>query len=138
MMGLFLLVIFTQATRAGNNSKAETFPLDRQEGAAVRTLVAVARALTSGDGAVSGRTGTGQLTFGMPCRTERPHCPLATASPAQESKSFGSTCCRGHKSWCAKMLAGPYLGRQLRYLQISVKPQLHVCVAGGSAWKCAG
>lgn len=44
MMSLFLLVIFTQATRAGNNSKAETFPLGLQEGAAVRTLVAVARA----------------------------------------------------------------------------------------------
>lgn len=47
--------------------------------------------------------------------------PLATAAPAWESKSFGSTCRRRHESWCAKILAGPYLAHQLRYLQTSVR-----------------
>lgn len=74
MMGLFLLVIFTQATRAGNNSKAETFPLGRREGAAVRTLVAVARALAGGK-ELSQDTGWGtrQLPSGMQRRMECPH-----------------------------------------------------------------
>lgn len=58
MMSLFLLVIFTQATRAGNNSKAETFPLGLQEGAAVHALVAVARAPAREVGAVSGQART--------------------------------------------------------------------------------
>lgn len=57
MMGLFLLVIFTQATRAGNNSKAETFPLGWWDGAAVPSLVAVAHAAAIGDGAVPGQDG---------------------------------------------------------------------------------
>lgn len=72
MMGLFLLVIFTQATRAGNNSKAETFPLGRWEGVAACTLMAVARAPASRDGAVSGQDGgTMQLTFGLLCCMDR-------------------------------------------------------------------
>lgn len=138
MMSLFLLVIFTQATRAGNNSKAETFPLGLQEGAAVHALVAVARAPAREVGAVSGHQAK-SVTFGMPCCAELAHCPLLTAALAWEAKFFGSTCQRGHESRCMKMLAGLYLGHQLRYLQISVKlwPQ-HVCVAGGRAWKCAG
>lgn len=96
MMGLFLLVIFTQATRAGNNSKAETFPLGRREGAAVRTLVAAARAPAGGKELSRDRTGHqaahlwDAALFGV--------SPLVTASPARESKSFGSTYRREHKT----------------------------------------
>lgn len=122
MMSLFLLVIFTQATRAGNNSKAETFPLGLQEGAAVRTLVAVARVPAREVWAVSGQA-----------RTQGSHlwdayCASVTAALAWESKFFGSTCQRGNESRCMKMLAGPYWGHQLRYLQMSVKARPRVFV----------
>lgn len=73
MMSLFLLVIFTQATRAGNNSKAETFPLGLQEGAAVHTLVAVARA--------PAREGWGCLRAGQDTRQSPLGCRAALSLP---------------------------------------------------------
>lgn len=108
MMGLFLLVIFTQATRAGNNSKAETFPLGRREGAAVRALVAAARVPASRDRAVSGQ----DRAPGSSRLDAMPHgvSSLVTASSVWESKSFGSTCHGGRESWCTKLLAELYLG----------------------------
>lgn len=74
----------------------------------------------AGTGPSRGRTGhqVAHLRDAVPPRAS----PLATASPAWESKSFGSTRRRGRESRCAKALAGLYLGHQLRYLQMSVRP----------------